>query len=219
MKACGQMILMAGCAGLADCLPGILELTVNETVSYRQSKGIYMACGSLNPITRGQLEYAQAQGGCRIHLTREQKLDPEYYNTSAGSRFIDEIKAACDQNKLVMTDTFDMDETQLTSEYAEDMGMELEQVRYIISECHGRIVKELILRGMEFTILMTGGDTLMGFMKQIGCNQLHPICEIGQGAVLSELYWQGREIQVISKSGGYGEPEIIMDIVAKVTAG
>ncbi|MDL2295523.1 four-carbon acid sugar kinase family protein [Lachnospiraceae bacterium OttesenSCG-928-E19] len=219
MKEAGQLTVLAGCAGLANCLAEALDLQHHHTQAYRKSDGLYMACGSLNPITREQVLKAEEKGASLIHLTLEQKLNPSFYDTKEGTEFLARLKGICEERKLVIADTFDEGDSQTTIEYAREKGLDIENVRYIISECHGRIVKELILHGLNYTILMTGGDTLMGFMNQIGCNQLHPICEMGQGAVLSQLHWEGKEVQVISKSGGYGEPEIITNILQMITMG
>ena len=39
-------------------------------------------------------------------------------------------------------------------------------------------MKKLIDVGMEGTYLITGGDTLIGFMKAIGVSELEPVNEI-----------------------------------------
>ena len=39
----------------------------------------------------------------------------------------------------------------------------------------------MIRRGWNGTLCMTGGDTLMGFMRLTGVTELVPICEIGKG--------------------------------------
>ena len=57
---------------------------------------------------------------------------------------------------------------------------------------------------------MTGGDTLSAFMKMIGERELVPVCETGNGAFLSILHYRGRQIQIISKSGGFGELDIFV---------
>ena len=35
---------------------------------------------------------------------------------------------------------------------------------------------------------MTGGDTLMGYMKLIGCTQITPVCEIEQDVYKRQPY-------------------------------
>lgn len=116
----------------------------------------------------------------------------------------------------MITDTFDLEDDKATLNYVREHNIPEESIRYRISSCHGKIVKHLLENGMEYTIMMTGGDTLMGLMKEMNCTQLYPVCEIEKGAVLSLLMWNGRRIQVISKSGGFGSKEIITRIADKV---
>lgn len=89
-------------------------------------------------------------------------------------------------------------------------------MRHLIAEAHGRIVKEIINHNTDVTVLMTGGDTLMGYMKLINCTQLEPVCEIEQGVAVSVLEWNGCRQQVISKSGGFGTDDIMERIADKI---
>ena len=54
---------------------------------FRQTKALYVACGSLNKITEKQVEYAEKTGGFeRIHLTMEQKTDAGILSEQTGKR-------------------------------------------------------------------------------------------------------------------------------------
>lgn len=211
-----KLTLMAGCAGFAEYLPEVLGLEEGEKQKIQKTHGLYIACGSLNPITKEQIDDAVLKGCVRVNLTPEQKLMREYYDESEGENFLNMLLHMSHNVPVMIVDTYDLREKNATLEYADGQGISREQIRYRISECHGKIIKNLVEQGMNSTILMTGGDTLMGFMKEIGCIQLSPICEIEKGAVLSSLSWDGKELQVISKSGGFGEKEIITNISEKV---
>ena len=63
----------------------------------------------------------------------------------------------------------------------------MNDVRTLIPTAHGHIADHLAANRQDTTILMTGGDTLMGYMKLIGCTQITPVCEIEQGVVVSNL--------------------------------
>ena len=56
----------------------------------------------------------------------------------------------------------------------------------------------------------------MGYMRNIGCTQLEPICEIEPGIAVSVLEWNGYRQQVISKSGGFGTEDILEKIAQKI---
>lgn len=46
--------------------------------------------------------------------------------------------------------------------------MDLEQVRFQISQTMGGVLERLLSLGLEATVLVTGGDTLLAFMQRIG---------------------------------------------------
>ena len=79
-----KLSFLAGCAGFAAFLPPVLGLEGVVYRKYEKKKGLYVACGSLNPITREQVMYAEQKGFLRISLTPRQKLDTEYYETEEG---------------------------------------------------------------------------------------------------------------------------------------
>lgn len=207
--------LVAGCAGLADRLAEKIDFHRKGEMKFRKTDRMYVACGSLNKITKTQVEYAEVNGNFkRVHLTMEQKLMPEYYDTEKGKEFLKEIVELCRVKKKVIVDTFDLDDTK--ERFLKEHPISLDSVRFRISDSHGRIVNELVKHGMDMTILMTGGDTLMGYMKQSGCTQIEPLCEIEQGVVVSRIECSGHFVQVISKSGGFGTEDILCRIAKKV---
>ena len=211
-----RLRLLAGCAGLAECLSSVLDLQVSKGKGIERQKGLYVACGSLNPITKAQVEEAASKGCMRINLSSRQKLDETYYSSLQGREFLKGLSMECKKQPVVIVDTFDDRETEAVELYAEEQGIQKRELRYRISSCHGKIVRYLLEHGMQYTVMMTGGDTLMGFMKEIQCTQLYPVCEIEKGVVLSLLEWEGRRIQIISKSGGFGCRNVIMKIADKV---
>ena len=118
------------------------------------------------------------------------------------------------KEEKVILDTFD--EGNEKEIYMKAHGISPEDVRFLIAKAHGKIVQEIVNRKMDVTVLMTGGDTLMGYMKIIGCSQLEPVCEIEPGVAVSILEWNGCRQQVISKSGGFGTEDIMEKIAEKI---
>lgn len=216
LKANGRLRALAGCAGLARHLPEVLNLDQKKAAAVRKTAGLYVACGSLNPITRAQVEYAVSEGCSRVNLTPEQKLSPEYYDQAQGREFLEKLYLNCLNHPVTIVDTFELGDKKATLNFADAKNIKRNKIRYSISASHGIIVKFLIERGLNYTILMTGGDTLMGVMKALDGAQLHPVGEVSKGVVVSRLEWQNREIQIISKSGGFGERQIITTIAEKM---
>lgn len=211
----GSAGLLAGCAALADRLTEKLDFRRQQKKSYQKTRCLYMACGSLNQITRRQVDYAEQKAGfTRRHLTVRQKLDPAYFETQEGKQFLKEILNLCEEKQKIVLDSFDEnDEKEI---YIKEHGITTDDMRYLIAEAHGRIVKEIVNHNTDVTVLMTGGDTLMGYMKLIDCTQLEPVCEIEQGVAVSLLEWNGCRQQVLSKSGGFGTDDIMERIAEKI---
>lgn len=210
-----ELKVIAGCAALADRLADKLTFKRSDRKTFTKTDGMYVACGSLNRITREQVEYAEKTCGfARKHLTMEQKLVPAYYESEEGRAFLKKMLDILKVQKKLIVDTFDSKEDKKA--FLDHYNIEEKDIRKRIAQSHGQIVKEIAGQELDVTVLMTGGDTLMGYMSLIGCPQLEPICEIGQGAVVSQLEWNGYKQQVISKSGGFGTKEILCEIGKKI---
>ena len=147
---------------------------------------------------------------------RFRKLCPEYYKTTEGKEFLDRLADTCKKEQCVEVDSFDIDGQENTMDYAKRRGMDKNQIRFSVCASHGKIVHYLWKHKVNMTVLMTGGDTLMGFMEEIGINQISPVGELEKGVVLSKLDWNGKQLQVISKSGGFGEEATLVEIAKQV---
>jgi uncharacterized protein YgbK (DUF1537 family) len=90
--------------------------------------------------------------------------------------------------------------------------MDIEDMRIRISTSLGYLVRKLIEGGLHSTMLLTGGDTLLGFMNQIKVSELKPLGEIDPGTVLSDFDIEGKHYHVISKSGGFGSEDLLVKI-------
>ena len=88
-------------------------------------------------------------------------------------------------------------------------NLTLEEIRQRISHSLGRIIKGLLDRGADSRILIIGGDTLLAFLEAIRCTELTPVRELQPGVVLSLVTYQGKQYEVLSKSGGFGEENLL----------
>lgn len=210
-----RLKLIAGCAVLGERLAEKIFLSRKEISAYEKTDGLYVACGSLNKITLRQLEYAERNDSfIRRKLTMEQKYSADYYKTLKGKKFLEEMIELCKKNKKVIVDSFDTEENIVN--FMSDKSKNIEELRALIPQAHGYIVKALAEEPVNLTVLMTGGDTLMGYMKLVGCTQIEPVCEIEPGLVVSRLIWNGYGQQIISKSGGFGTEDILCRIARKI---
>lgn len=199
--------ILAGCAGFAAKLPELMKLPVKKSGDVKLKENLVFLCGSVNPITKSQIVYGEKMGIPRIHLKPEEKLEISYWDQPEGLGKIRQL--AKDGMQHIIIDSNDEEGHNDTMEYAAKKGYSIEDVRVRISETLGYLLKKLIDAGMEGTYLITGGDTLIGFMKAIGVSELEPVNEIRPGCVLTSLNYQDKKHYVITKSGGFGQERLI----------
>ena len=109
----------------------------------------------------------------------------------------------------VLIDSNDEKDNNETLQYAAEKGYSIEDVRVKISKTLGYLLKKMMDGGVDGTYLITGGDTLIGFMDAIGINELEPITEIFPGCVLTALNYRNNTRYIITKSGGFGQEKLI----------
>ncbi len=215
LQSSGQLRVMAGCAGFAAVLPGTLGLRKRPVCVPALRRQMLIACGSMNPITRRQIEYGEALGYRRVIMTPEQQLEEGYLDGLEGRRWLEQIDGCFRQSDVVMIDT-GVSGGREAGQYRKDHGISLEQARIRIAERIGNVLKKLLEKNCERTLMIVGGDTLMGFVSQTDCREITPVCEVEPGTVLSSMKIGERSVWVITKSGGFGGKELFQTIVEKI---
>lgn len=212
----GHKTAIAGCAGFAVTYKELLSFEKSTPHYMQETDGLLALCGSVNNITVQQLQYAEDHGFERIHLTNPQKLGYFGDTEEECKTFFDAINKMTIGTEHFIIDSLDQPGSKGIGAFAEEAGLTFNDIRFRIAGAFGRIALEMVDRNLNYTFSMTGGDTLMGFMNCTGVKELVPVCEIGKGAVLSLLNWKGKTIQVISKSGGFGEENIFVEMLEQI---
>lgn len=217
LKQAGKLRLMAGCAGFAAVLPEILGLGGGKTPDVpRLDKRLLVLCGSVNPITVRQLQEAEAAGFTHLHMSPRQELEEGYWDTEEGEQQLNAWSEILDGNGNGILDSNGPDGNEPTRRYAREHGLSMEVVRTRIAASLGRALAKLHGDGVEGTLLVTGGDTLLQCMRQIGVSVLQPVCELAPGVVLSRFGLDGAKRYVISKSGGFGAPDLLVRLAEQL---
>lgn len=215
LKDNSSLKLLSGCAGLAEFIPEIIDFNINKNLDFSKKDGVYISCGSLNSITKKQVEYASLNGYERVNLSIKQKLYPEYYETKEGIEFLESLENILKEKKKLIVDTFDNIQGE-TEKYALKNNITKKELRNNITKSHGIITKYLINKNLSYNFFVTGGDTLMGLMEELDKKELMPIIELNQGVVLSKLKYQNENLQIISKSGGFGSEDVYIDVLEQL---
>lgn len=211
-----RLRIMAGCAGFASMIPKLLQLEGEKSNMPQFFPRLLVICGSVNPITKKQLNYAEHHGFKRIRLTLQQKLSKQYWESSQGREELERLHKYCSTEQFCILDANDPEHTKETLKYAKENAISTETLRVSIAGTVGFLQKELINKGIKSTLLITGGDTLLGFMNQIGLQEMEPICELEPGIVLSQVKIKDTLYQIISKSGGFGEEKLLVKLADRI---
>lgn len=216
LMAQGALRIMAGCAGFGAELPELLGIT-SET-SWKMPEldpRLLVVCGSVNPITLTQLDRAEKAGFTRLRLTLRQKLEPGYWQSDEGKADLLHIEEMLAANPHCIIESNDCGSNQPTADYAERLGIDRETLRVRIAGSIGWMVGELFTSPSLGTLLLTGGDTLLQCMNCVGVRELEPLCELEKGVVLASFTYNGCTRHVITKSGGFGQENLLTDLAAR----
>lgn len=211
LKEKDQLHFVAGCAGFAGILFQLLEIKNHDEMLPFFVDKLLVICGSINSVTIRQLDKASENGFYRVALSPEQKLQPSWIKSKKGGLQIQKWKTEFQVHQNMIIECGVKDEER-TSQYMEKYKISLLDARHYIASVMGNILKELISLGITSTILVTGGDTLMSFMDCINQSTIIPICELIPGVVLSQFNYNCQTYNLISKSGGFGEDDLLLNL-------
>jgi D-threonate/D-erythronate kinase len=213
-----QLDIIAGCAGFARYLPDIFCLPKESTKQLRYTDGFLFVCGSLNPISKRQIQYAEEAGFIRIHLSPEQMLLPGYLATDDGRAFISALRIKCQTGTPVIVDVISDGGLDATQKYAVKISLKPEEISAQINMRIGELLNYWVAFGLDHTLMITGGDTLLSLIEHVPCSSMMPIQELSHGIVVSIVRVENRDIQVISKSGGFGTENDVVKVWQSIQA-
>ena len=203
--------LTAGCAGFAGVLAHVLGYHGKAAMIPDMPEKFFMVCGSVNPVTRSQVEYARGKGFKYICLSVEQKLSQTWPGSDEcadmGRKWLDEI-----QNANAILDANNPDDESRTEAYIHEHGLTTSEVRLNISRSVTGAAKAIIDAGLDARLMCVGGDTLLALMRAVGVNALVPVCEVEKGVVLTSFAYKGKMYYIMTKSGGFGEKDLLLKL-------
>ncbi len=206
----------AGCAGFASILADLLGFKGEALQGVKLEENLFIACGSVNPVTIGQLKVAREAGFPHIQLTPEQKLEESWLEKEESEEEIKRWIQMASGEKRFILDVNDPEGVDATEQYKEAHGLTTEDLRVSISDNFAAIMKKMLDGGLKATVLCTGGDTLMALMQVLGIYELTPIYELAPGVVATKFTYQGRTYNMISKSGGIGDEDLLLRIAEMI---
>lgn len=202
-----QPMLLAGCAGFAEFLAQTMRFRQAHSQPFVYDRKVMIMAGSLNPITLKQSRLAKLRHITTLLLERE-------YKTGIVKRTNDLVDRAFDclnnENCLIL-ETVDSD-YPLERDTCVDHGDQI-NTSGIISTNFGKLALDIVEKGFCGTLVVTGGDTLMGVVSEATSFEITLMTEIEPGVILSHLKLDGHDLTVVSKSGGMGSEEVFLNII------
>ena len=212
----GGLRVLAGCAGFGAVLPELLGLGGADLTCPTLDPRLLVICGSVNAITLAQLDKAEQAGFTRLRLTPHQKLMPDYWRSADGHMTLDHIEETLAAHPYNIIETNDEGGNEPTATAADALGLTREEMRVRIASGVGQLVGALFASPAVGTLLLTGGDTLLQCMNSVGVHELEPICEMEHGVVLARFGCGGTTRYVITKSGGFGQADLLTALAKRI---
>ena len=218
LKIIGKYVLqngwqkaMAGTAAMVEILPQVLQLKMTK-VNYENPKGpILLINGSLNNSSLQQVIYANKKGVATLSFNKHLLTDTNIKSNSEFKQIIKKIKEEFEAGRDVIINTSDLEKQVGKHNFASDnFGKEYFQS---VSKQIGLIVSNILEEIPFNTLGVFGGDTLTGIMNLMGSDSIEPKSEISPGVALSSVYTKFGKIHLISKPGGYGKKDVILQII------
>ncbi|MEG0750697.1 MAG: four-carbon acid sugar kinase family protein [Oscillospiraceae bacterium] len=209
----GMLHLVAGCAGVADVLANSLDFKRETKVNdLKRDGGLIVVCGSINPISCEQMITAEACGYRRLTIPYQELISDDVHDSAAERATVDWIIEAYAASGNLLISTQRVPDNLFAPERVEEMQ---EKLRQVISARVGAILKSVLDSGTDARIMIIGGDTLLAFLKAVSCTELRPIDELAPGTVRSVIRYHGKPVELITKSGGFGNKNLITSLLGQ----
>ncbi|HWQ57201.1 MAG TPA: four-carbon acid sugar kinase family protein [Bryobacteraceae bacterium] len=89
----------------------------------------------------------------------------------------------------------------------------------LLAKSDRRAVRQTMQGGRPDALVVFGGDTAFGILRNMGLPAIEPIREILPGVPLSRIARGGRNLYLITKAGGFGPPDVLTRIRAIIEKG
>ncbi len=193
---------MAGCAGLLEMLPPCSQGNGRTASAAPLDPRLVVVSGSVNAVTSSQLDESERRGAHRVHLPIRQILSQGWTREEACA-FVETTLREAAQCPVVLIDTLG---TQLTKEEIADGG-----AARTISDAAG-LCAALVAQACDRTVMVVGGDALVGFVHEVDASLLEPVDELFPGIVVARYEGSRGSGTLITKSGAFGNVGLFHEI-------
>jgi uncharacterized protein YgbK (DUF1537 family) len=207
LKSTGKSTLLAGCSGFAELLPDLLGFKSSMTVMPYPHGKMLLVSGSVNPMALKQVQYAFVHCGYSdSQLSTAQKIDAAHIDHEWEQKLAGLL---AQKGKAAIWSKRSENTADDAYARAETLGIPPESLASLIANNIGAIVKRMLDREPIGTLIIFGGDTMLGIADQIDCHLVRPLDEIIPGVVLAQFVDQRFHMNVVTKAGGFGDEDVV----------
>lgn len=203
-----------GNAGFAEVLASYINTENKEEEILIEDKRIFFVCGSVNIVSLEQCKVAEEIGFLSKSLKFDNIISENYISSN---KYVEDKRFISDKFKIsekVLLKTSDSDKViENALNFSKLHNIPIEKLTKIIADNTGRLVTNIIKENGVRNLIVFGGDTLIGILKNIECEYIIPIKEILPGVVFTKVVLKNKSfINVITKAGGFGEKNLITKV-------
>ncbi len=198
----GDFLISAGCAGLLEAFPSKHEHPAIKT-PVGLNERLIVVTGSINEVSLNQIENAVKKGAKRYHVPMNLIVNQKWSEDDIDA-YAESLLEGARASTTIILDT--------QQSFTIEQPIPRDQMGRIIAKSMGLLVYQMISRFPDYTFMIIGGDTLQGFMQELGIHSLSPVQEIVPGVVLAKYVYQGKEHYLVTKSGAFGSDRLIAQV-------
>ena len=206
-----QSKVFAGCAGFAEHIAEIIDFDIETSKETKPYSSLFVVSASLNEKSILQIEYAKGNGFSVFTMDSEQKGNILFVGSGEYRELIKRIQLDIDQNEKVVLRSVE----NIEMFYAQNES-DPDRLRVTIADNMGSIAAE-ILRTTDIVLFVIGGDLLQTVLVKLGITSVIPKKELFPGVVEFTISVDGCYKTIISKSGGFGDIECIVEVYKKIS--
>lgn len=186
-----------GSAGLAGALAGFADFA-GRAPELPTASGVLVVCGSGHPASREQLEALRAAGALTVRSAGDPAADPDRpaADPDAAGALAAAGRALAGGRLVLLTAPAGSDRLS---------GLAAAAVA-------------LLATAPAAGLVLTGGDTALAVAKALGASVLWLAGEVEPGVPVGRLDTAAGPLPVVTKSGGFGGPDLLVRAAGRLTA-
>lgn len=198
-----KKVLWVGSAGLADALLRVIY----------PIHPVLIVVGSVSKVSREQVNYLASKGKFVINCNAVSLLE----NGDITNIVEKAVKLIKEGNDIILGSALTIDDFNETIKVGALKGMKKEEVSIFTQNILGKITKEIIDRVEISGLFVTGGDTAIEVIKNLGAGGAKIEREILPGIPLLTIKGGKYEgLKVVTKAGAFGKEDAIDYCIRKI---